>query len=111
MKVHAPVTEAFADPMLAVPSNTVTMLLASAVPAITGLDLLVAPLRVVRTGALGGVTSTVKMIAVEGSERLPAASFAFAEMVWAAIVRSVEGVKDQTPSEPAVTVPMTVIPS
>ena len=63
-------------------------------------------------GAIGAVVSTVKMIAVEEAEILPAASVALAVMVWAAWVKAVVGVNVQEPVvESALAVPSTVDPS
>ena len=111
VKVHAPVVKAFVIPMLVAPSKIVTVLLASAVPAIMGLPWLMEPRRLFRTGLPGGVKSTVKMIGFDASEVFPASSFAFAVIVWVVAVNTVGGVKLQAPSDAAMTIPKAVEPS
>jgi hypothetical protein len=107
----APVEEAVAVPSVVVPSRMVTVLSASAVPAIVGLVLFVEEVRVVRIGLTGAVRSTVTVIGAEAADILPAASLDLAVMIWAAAVSAVVGVKLQAPSEPAVTVPKALAPS
>lgn len=111
VKVQAPVADALEVPRLDAPSKTVTVLLASAVPAIMTLPLPEEPLRVEITGLLGGVTSTVNVIAVDASEVLPAGSLALAVIVCAVAVSALIGVKDQVPSDPAFEEPKAITPS
>ena len=77
---------------MVVPSRIVTVLLASAVPAIVGLLLFVEADVVVIAGAVGTVVSTVSVIAVEAADTLPAASVALAVIEWAASLKAVTGV-------------------
>ena len=70
-------------PSVVDPSRIVTVLLASAVPAIVGLVLLVDADFVVITGAVGAVVSTVSVMADDDADTLPAASLALTVIVWA----------------------------
>ena len=71
-----PSTSAVAVPREISPLNNVTMLPASAVPAISGVGLFVNAVVVVITGASGAVVSIVNASAVEADEVFPAASVA-----------------------------------
>ena len=69
------------DPAIAVPRevsplNNVTVLPASAVPAISGVGLFVNAVVVVITGALGGVVSISTINPADASDSFPAASVA-----------------------------------
>ena len=75
------IEKAPSDPAVAVPSeifplNNVTVLPTSAVPAITGVLILVNAVSVVITGASGAVVSIVNASAVDADEVFPAASVA-----------------------------------
>ena len=111
VKVHAPVEEATAVPSTVDLSYTLTVLRASAVPAMTGLVLLVVLFAVVKTGLSGAVVSTVNVIAFDAADTLPAASLAVAVITWAAAERSFDGVKVQAPVEDVTAVPSVVVPS
>jgi hypothetical protein len=78
VKVQFPEASAVAVPSTVVPCKMLTVLPASAVPVISGVESLVAPLAVVMVGVVGAVASTVRVTAVEGVEVLPAASVAVA---------------------------------
>ena len=67
---------AVADPRVTSPLSKVTMLPASAVPTISGVESFVCEVVVVITGASGAVVSIVISKAVEASEILPAESVA-----------------------------------
>ncbi len=73
-----PVASVVAVPREVVPCKIFTTLLASAVPVIVGVFLLVVPLVVAIVGAAGAVASTIKLTAVEAVEVLLAASVAVA---------------------------------
>src|SRR4051812_38986013 len=90
-----------------VPSmNTVTVLLGSAVPVMTGADVLTnAPLAgVTTTGAAGATVSTVKE-ELEAGPVLPTASVARVARVWGPCASGALGVKLQLPEALAVTAP------
>ena len=70
---------AVAVPREVLPLNSSTVLPASAVPAISGVLLLVNVVVVVITRASGAVVSIVKSSAVEADEVFPAASVAITE--------------------------------
>src|SRR5215212_942393 len=82
VKVQVPVLLAVVVPMLPAPSKTVTVLLASAVPLMAGLLLLVMvpSAGLVMPGALGTTVSMVMLRTGEAGEVLPAASVALAVM-------------------------------
>ena len=81
LKVQAPDVLATAVPSRVCPSETATMLLASAVPVITGFILFDVEPSVFRTGLPGGVRSTERVIGSDTKEMFPAASLAFAVIV------------------------------
>ena len=111
VNVQAPAEDATAVPSVVVPSRIVTVLSASAVPAITGFLLLVAALTVVSTGLSGAVRSIVSVMAAEAPDTFPAISVAVAVITWAAAERSFGGVKVHAPVAEAVAVPSVVVPS
>src|SRR5260221_653143 len=79
---QAPLPFALALPSRVAPSNTLTVLLASAVPLrATSLKLTIALLTI--EGAIGAVASTVTLSAADAVPVLPAASVAVAVRLWA----------------------------
>ncbi len=81
MKEKAPLPSAVVVPREVLPLKTSTVLFASAVPVIVGVELLVVVAAVVNDdGALGAVVSTVIDNAEEAEDVLPAASVAVAVM-------------------------------
>src|SRR5215212_9755439 len=103
VKVQLPVLSAGVVPMMLapspLPSKTVTVLLASAVPLMVGLLLLVmVPLAgLLMLGALGTTVSMVRLRTAEAAEVLPAASLALAVMKCAPSLRAAPGAKLQPP--------------
>src|ERR1035437_5079303 len=94
VKLQAPLPFTVAVPSLVVPSNTATVLLASAAPVSVSVLTLVmwsptTPLsgeNDVMAGALGGTVSTVTAKADEATPVLPAASVAVAVRLWAPLL-------------------------
>jgi hypothetical protein len=94
-----------------IPSKaTVTVLWASAVPEMTGVEVFTtAPLTgVTTTGAEGATVSTVKERELEAGPVLPTASVALAVTAWVPCESAVLGVKLQLPEPSASAVPATV---
>jgi hypothetical protein len=113
VKLQSPELLAVAVPNELAPSKTVTVLLASAVPLMVGLLLLVLlPLvGLLMLGALGAAVSTMMLTALEAVEVLLAASVAVAVIECVPSLKAVLGVKLQLPSDLAVVVPSLLVPS
>ncbi len=122
-KLQAPCASATALPSTVVPSDTITMLLASAVPLNSGVLSLVVPLLAIGTGepplslfstspvaATGATVSTLKAMAAEAGPTLPAGSVTVAVRLCAPSP-SVGVVKLHCPLLPTIAVPSTVAPS
>src|SRR5688572_12197843 len=122
VKLQLPAPSAVVMPIGVPLSNTLTVLLASAVPVRAGVVSLVLPpltmtpvvgakssVALAMTGAIAGaVVSTVKPKAPLGALVLPAASVAVAVKLWLPSPSGVVGVKLQLPAPSAVAVPIGV---
>ena len=113
VKLQLPELLAVVVPNELAPSKTVTVLLASAVPLMVGLLLLVLlPLvGLLMLGALGAAVSTVMLTALEALEVLPAASLALAVIECVPSLKAALGVKLQLPELSALAVPSLLEPS
>src|ERR1035437_8921565 len=129
-KLQAPLAFAVAVPSLVLPSNTLTVLLASAVPLSVSTVALVMPSPTtplsgeneVMVGATGAVVSMVTLKAEDATPVLPAASVAVVVKLWLVLARvpvvklwlvlaRVPVVKLQAPLPFAVALPSSVAPS
>ncbi|PNQ35691.1 hypothetical protein CVT22_22680, partial [Ralstonia solanacearum] len=124
VKVQLPEASAVVVPSSVVPSKTLMVLLASAVPVSVGVASLVLPpavmvpvtgatssVTVLMTGVAGAAVSTVNVNAELAVLTLPAVSVAVAVRPWLPSVSAVLGVKVQLPEASAVVVPSSVVPS
>ncbi|GCE96939.1 hypothetical protein NIES46_50140 [Arthrospira platensis NIES-46] len=107
VNVQLPESSAVAVPIELPSRNISTVLPGSAVPVISGVVSLVAPV-VVIVGASGAVVSTVKLTGVDSSDVLPAASVADAVKLNSPCAKAVAGVNVQFPESSAVAVPRLV---
>ena len=110
VKFQAPEPLATAVPATVPSNDTVTVMLASAVPEMKGVAVLTnAPFAgVATTGAAGATVSTVNHRALETELVLPAASVTWAVTTCAPCERAVPGVKFQAPEPLATAVPAAV---
>jgi hypothetical protein len=104
VKLQVPEGLAVTVPAFAPSSFTLTVLLASAVPEMTGVGVLTKAAGPMSTGAAGATVSTVKPRAEEGALVLPAASVAVAVTVCAPCVSGEAVARLQSPEASAVTV-------
>ena len=113
MQFHAPALFAITVQMTVLPSLTVTLLPASAVPLIEGCEVVsVAPaVGPLMTGATGAVVSIVNASAVETGLALPAASVATAVTECAPSLSDALSVQIHTPLPSVIAVQSVVLPS
>ena len=97
-------------PNTVVPSNTVTVALASALPVITGFELFVIAFGAI-VGVVGAVKSTTKLSIDDVAPVFPAVSVAVAVTLCVPSTKALVGVSVQCPFESATTEPNVVEPS
>src|SRR6185437_15566218 len=109
VKLHIPLVSATVVPILVVPSNTLTVLLVSAVP-VSSTSFVFTTASLTITGAPGATVSTVTASAAEIALVLPPTSVSVAVRLWAPSL-SAAVMKLHVPLAAAVAVPRTVAPS